>query len=270
MKNATPTRLTAAEAEALLTRPYLRVLDVRDADAYARERIDGATHFGSTELDQAVRSKARHQPVLLYCYHGNASQVYAQTLADFGYREVYDLIGGYEAWRVHLAAKAQHPAASASLAAFLTAWLIRHGFPPDDLTATVDNRYSALMRASQLGETAIAAELIRCGVSLQATNSDGNNALWLACFSGKLELIDLLIDSGIEIDRQNDNGATCLMYAASSGKTEVLLKLLAAGASMDLKSMDDFTALDMAANLQCLQLLTKAARRMRQQHETVA
>lgn len=60
------------------------------------------------------------------------------------------------------------------------------------------------------------------------------------------------------------NGATCLMYAASSGKTEVLIRLLAGGASLDLTSLDDFSALDMAANIECLQLLSNAARRQRQ------
>lgn len=254
------TRLNATEAEALLRRPQLRVLDVRDANAFARDCIPGATHFGSAELDQAVRSNVKHQPMLVYCYHGHASRTYAQTLADFGYREVYDLIGGYEAWRSHLAAKADQVPLSAALGT----WLSGHGFPLDDLAATVENRHTALMRACQLGELAIAGELIRCGAPLQATNGDGNNALWLACYSGKVELIDLLIAGGIEIDRQNDNGATCLMYAASSGKTEVVMRLLAGGASLDLTSLDDFSALDMAANIECLQLLSNAARRQRQ------
>lgn len=254
-------RLSAAEAEALLKRPQLRVLDVRDANAFACEHIAGAVHFDGAKLDQAVRSKTKDEPMLVYCYHGHASQTYAQTLADFGYREVYDLIGGYEAWRSHLAASAQ-------LSAPLAAWLSARGFPSGDLAATIENRHTALMRACQLGELAFAGELMRSGAPLQATNSDGNNALWLACYSGHVELIDLLIASGIEIDRQNDNGATCLMYAASCGKTEVVMRLLAGGASLDLTSLDDFSALDMAANIECLQLLSNAARRQRQESLT--
>lgn len=258
------TRLTAAEVESLRKRKHVRVLDVRDANAFAQERMPGAAHFGSAELDVAIRSKVKNQPILVYCYHGKSSQVYAQTLADFGFREVYDLIGGFEAWRSHHAAKAAKRQPSSAL----TAWLTEHGFPPDDLAATTRNRHTSLMRACQLGELAIAAELLRCGAPLQATNDDGNNALWLACFSGNLELIDLLIASGIDVDRQNDNGASCLMYAASSGKSEVLMRLLLGGASHELKSLDDFTALDMAANIQCLQLLSNAARRTRKEHES--
>lgn len=255
------TRLTASEAEALLARAQIRVLDVRDSDTFARERITGAEHFNSAALDLAVRSKINDQPILVYCYHGHTSQVYAQTLVDFGYREVYDLIGGYEAWRSHLAAP---------LSGALSAWLTQHGFPRDDLAATIENRHTALMRACQLGELPIASELIRRGAPLQATNRDGNNALWLACYSGNPALIDALIACGIEIDRQNDNGATCLMYAASSGKSAVLIRLLAGGANLDLKSLDDFTALDMAADIQCLQLLSNAARRKRQENDILA
>lgn len=95
-------RVSAAEAEALLSRPELRVLDARDVQSHAAGHIAGATYFGSAELDLAVFDKNKRQPVLLYCYHGNASQIHAQTLADFGYAEVYELIGGYEAWRAHV------------------------------------------------------------------------------------------------------------------------------------------------------------------------
>jgi ankyrin repeat protein len=109
-----------------------------------------------------------------------------------------------------------------------------------------------------MGDHAIAAELIRHGADLNATNNDGNNALWLACFNGDPKLIGLLIASGIALNNQNDNGATCLMYAASASKTEVVAQLLKAGADTQAKSLDDFTALDVAGNLACLTLLRRA------------
>lgn len=253
-------RLTAAEAEALLAHPQLRLLDVRDAQSHARARIAGATHFGAADLDAAVRAQNKQQPILVYCHRGVASQTYARTLADFGHREVYDLIGGYEAWCAHQAAKTARVAPSARLSEALAAWLAAHRFPQDDLGATSANRNTALMRACQLGETALAAEMIALGAPLQVTNGDGNNALWQACYSGKPELVALLIGSGVEIDRRNDHGATCLMYAASSGKAEVVRALLDGGADLALTSPDDLTALDMAANLACLRLLVNATR----------
>lgn len=140
----------------------------------------------------------------------------------------------------------------------LRTWLEGQGFAAGDTEATIKNHTTPLMQAARQGNHAIATELIEYGAALNATNSDGNNALWLACFSDDLKLIDLLIERGTHLDHQNDNGATCLMYAASAGKTEIVARLLAAGANTQVKSLDDFTALDMAANLECLALLRKA------------
>jgi thiosulfate/3-mercaptopyruvate sulfurtransferase len=137
----------------------------------------------------------------------------------------------------------------------LTHWLNHQGFPADQIDATIHNRITPLMQAARLGEMAIATELVKLGADLNATNNDGNNALWLACFNGNESLISLLIQSGTHLNNQNDNGATCLMYASSASKTSVVAQLLQAGADPRLKSLDDFTALDVAGNLACLNLL---------------
>jgi ankyrin repeat protein len=143
----------------------------------------------------------------------------------------------------------------------LKSWLLAQGFPPGDIEAVIENRTTPLMQACRLGDAAMVEELLQAGARLDATNGDGNNALWLACFSEDVAIIDRLLDVGIAIDHQNDSGANCLMYAASSGKTAVVARLLEAGADTGLQNQDDFTALDMAANLACLQLLRTAIRR---------
>jgi rhodanese-related sulfurtransferase len=187
-------RVSASEAEALLKSGKVSVLDTRDPAAFARERIEGAALLGSANLDAVIRGAPKGQPVLIYCYRGNASQVYAQTFVDFGFREVYDLIGGFDAWRTHLTAAATAASNAYQPSAALRAWLVEHGFPTDDPAAAIENRTTPLMHAARLGARAIAAELIERGAALDAANNDGNNALWLACFSGDPELVDLLIE----------------------------------------------------------------------------
>ncbi|MFA6902415.1 MAG: ankyrin repeat domain-containing protein [Gallionellaceae bacterium] len=145
-----------------------------------------------------------------------------------------------------------------NLSPALSTWLVAQGFPADNLKATIANRTTPLMHASRLGEYDFAAELIRCGTELNATNNDGNNALWLACFSGNLKLISLLIENGVNPDNQNENGTTCLMYASSAGKSEVVALLLKAGANTKLQLVDGYTALDVAGNVECLMLLRRA------------
>jgi ankyrin repeat protein len=137
----------------------------------------------------------------------------------------------------------------------LAVWLSRHGF--ESLEARINNRTTPLMHASRLGEHPIVETLLALGAERACTNSDGNNALWLACFHGDLAVIQLLVTAGVPLNHQNDNGATALMYAASAGKAPVVALLLAAGADTTLRSLDDFTALDMAATLPCLELLRR-------------
>ena len=37
--------------------------------------------------------------LLIYCYHGHTSQHLAEFFSDFGFKDVYSLEGGYEAWK---------------------------------------------------------------------------------------------------------------------------------------------------------------------------
>lgn len=243
-------RIDAETASQLLTRDQLLVLDSRDQASFDLARIVSARRLSSDNLDATLLGTPKATPVLLYCYRGNASQMYGQMFADFGFAEVYSLDGGFEAWQQ------LHPtSAPPALSPQLAHWLLQHGYPCTDLEAVAEHGMTPLMRASKAGDTAIALELIQAGASPYTRNSDGNHALWLACVGANLDTLDVLIRAGSVLDHQNDNGATCLMYAASTGKHAVVEKLLAAGAKPQLKTLDDFSALDMAATIECLRLL---------------
>lgn len=250
-------RVTVTEAQTLSQRTDLVIFDVRDTASYQQGHLERAQHLVEAKLEQALSSIPKTTPILIYCYHGNASQSYAKIFADFGFKEIYDLIDGYEAWRIsslHIPSKTTDV-----LPEPLNAWLTAHDFHANTVEATIGNQTTPLMCASRLGELPKVKELVQLGVDVNALNSDGNNALWLACFNDNIEIIDYLVQNGIDIDHQNDNGATCLMYAASASKHQVVERLLVAGADTHLKTLDDFTALDMAANLECLNLLRQKA-----------
>ncbi|MHB9117512.1 MAG: ankyrin repeat domain-containing protein [Burkholderiales bacterium] len=251
-------RIHCAEARDLIERADVLLLDVRDRASFEQGCIGSALHATTAEVERMIWSAPKTMPVLIYCYHGNASQTFANMFADFGFSEVYDLIGGYEAWR--LAAGTGSRAAD-SLSPAVQAWLAEHGFPLYSVNATIDNQTTPIMKAARLGDIAAATELVAAGADLGAKNSDGNTALWFACYSENLAVVELLASKGAPLDNQNENGASCLMYAASAGKTQVVAALLRAGADPTLQTLDDFTALDMAANLECLQLLRHAGKK---------
>jgi thiosulfate/3-mercaptopyruvate sulfurtransferase len=96
-------RVNVKEACQLLQRPNLRVFDMRDQKSFAQGHIDGAQYLSNTNLEEVILRTPRQDPVLIYCYHGNASQTGAKIFTDFGFQEVYDLVGGYESWCASLA-----------------------------------------------------------------------------------------------------------------------------------------------------------------------
>lgn len=240
----TVTRICVDEVYGLMKNPELLVIDVRDRSSYDKSHIESAVHADTRGVEKLVMQIPKTTPVLVYCYHGNASLVHGQMFVDFGFTEVYSLNGGYDGWML-LQGKGR-----------LQTWLEDRGFP--DVNSALADGTTPLMLAARLEETAIVAELLVSGANLNARNSDGNQALWFACYCGNLDIIDLLIAAGININNGNDNGSTCLMYASSAGKDAVVEKLLEAGADIGLMNFDDYTALDMAATMGCLTLLRNA------------
>lgn len=90
--------LSAADATQMLSAsPPPTLFDVRDISAYQRGHLDGAAHLSEERLMAWMKRLAKDAPIVIYCYHGNASKVYAQMFADFRYTQVYSVDGGYEA-----------------------------------------------------------------------------------------------------------------------------------------------------------------------------
>lgn len=92
-------RIGIAEALHLMDNPGLAIFDVRARDAYEASHMAKARHLTVVDLAETIGATQKTQPILIYCYHGYASQEYAQIFSDFGFLEVYSLNGGYEEWR---------------------------------------------------------------------------------------------------------------------------------------------------------------------------
>jgi ankyrin repeat protein len=188
--------------------------------------------------------------VLVYCYHGNSSRDICQFIAGFGFKRVYNLVGGWQAWEQF---SATLPATAPE--ADLAEWLSRHGFPADGIHARIDNGMSPLMVASLNGEQERVEQLLALGADPNHLNDDDHHALWFACVHGDPELVSLLIGHGADVDNQNVNGATCAIYSASTGKLEVLRRLVEAGADLGKETSGGYTALESASTRPVLKYL---------------
>jgi SagB-type dehydrogenase family enzyme len=91
-------RVNVAFARELIKDADPLILDTRDMGSYEQGHIEGAEFVNDSNISNFLMTTPKDKPVLIYCYHGNASQVRAQTFTDFRFKKVYSLDGGFEAW----------------------------------------------------------------------------------------------------------------------------------------------------------------------------
>ena len=240
--------LTVNQLDEFLAQPTRIILDHRDPKSYASAHLPDAKPVSDRLIMHLMRTN-KHTPVLVYCYHGNSSRDLATLLVNFGFRDVYSLEGGWQAWSRYSAGR--QPAISTGL----QQWLDQQGFSTADTNSRIENGMSALMQAALMAERSYLGELLDAGIDVNLVNDDENNALWFACFSEDLEIIRSLIEHGINLDNRNVNGATCLIYAASAGKLDVVKTLVAAGADIRHTTLDGYNALDSASTIEILRFL---------------
>ncbi len=100
VEDGTFRRVGPDSAQKLVERRDALVLDVRDEASFERGHIAGANHANEANLFDFLSSAPKDKPVLIYCYHGNSSQIFAKAFIDFQFREVFSLDGGDDGWVV--------------------------------------------------------------------------------------------------------------------------------------------------------------------------
>ncbi len=93
--------LTAAEAESLIEANNPTILDCRKVADYRESHIDNAMLVHEQLRDNLIRKGDKQKALLIYCYHGHASEHLAEMFCDFGFTQVYNLAGGYAGWKEH-------------------------------------------------------------------------------------------------------------------------------------------------------------------------
>lgn len=97
--------IPAHEAAALIRAECKpKVFDVREVASYRQGHVADAAHLSEGRLMAWFVRLAKDQPVVIYCYKGNASKAFAQMFIDFRFTRVYSVDGGYEPLAAALAA----------------------------------------------------------------------------------------------------------------------------------------------------------------------
>jgi len=175
--------LEAVEVDGFIAAHDPVILDMRDPASRARGTIDGAQVITDELIAGLRRSRAFERPILIYCYHGISSHDMAAFFASLGFRQVYNLTGGWAAW------EASRPANGITASPLLARWYTANGFTPGNPAARIARGMTPLMQASLAGEIAIVEELLEFEACRHLTNDDGNTALWFACKGDHTEVM---------------------------------------------------------------------------------
>jgi rhodanese-related sulfurtransferase/rubrerythrin len=74
------------------------LLDVRQPGEYALEHLPGARLIPLPQLADSLEGLDAAKPIIVYCAVGGRSRMATRLIANLGFKEVYHLQGGIQAW----------------------------------------------------------------------------------------------------------------------------------------------------------------------------
>ena len=78
------------------------LLDVRTDKEYEAGHIPGSVHIPLSEIGDKIKKLKKDKDLVVYCQSGNRSIWAIKRLMGMGYKNLYNLKGGYNAWsRIH-------------------------------------------------------------------------------------------------------------------------------------------------------------------------
>jgi rhodanese-related sulfurtransferase len=75
------------------------LLDVSPDKEYEQGHIPGAVHVPLSDIGDKVKKLKKDKALVVYCRNGNQSIWAIKRLMGMGYSNLYNLRGGYNAWK---------------------------------------------------------------------------------------------------------------------------------------------------------------------------
>jgi len=91
--------ITPQAAAQLIQSGEVIVVDVREFHEWATGHIPDAQHAPLSRLRQNPKSYLQRDKLIFACAAGSRSKLAAQLATALGFKEVYNLTGGTQAWR---------------------------------------------------------------------------------------------------------------------------------------------------------------------------
>jgi rhodanese-related sulfurtransferase len=77
------------------------ILDVRTPEEYEGGRIEGSENidYYGDDFRERIEALDKNRTYLVYCASGNRSGKVLKLMSDFGFKRVYNLVGGITRWQ---------------------------------------------------------------------------------------------------------------------------------------------------------------------------
>lgn len=94
-------KVSKTEFSQLIKKSGAQLIDVRTPREFSNGFISGAKNidYNGDSFEKQMKKLDKNKPVLVYCAAGGRSENAAELLKEWGFKEVYDLEGGYNAWK---------------------------------------------------------------------------------------------------------------------------------------------------------------------------
>lgn len=91
--------VNAQEFKQLIEKGNGNLVDVRTPGEFTRGNIEGAKNINiAGNFSEEIQKLDKNKPVYVYCAVGGRSARAMQMMKQMGFKEVYNLMGGYNAW----------------------------------------------------------------------------------------------------------------------------------------------------------------------------
>lgn len=90
--------IAAQKVQEMVEEDAVNVVDIRDPASFASGHIPNAVSLSDSNVKEYIETADKEKPLVVCCYHGNSSRGAAEYLSQNGFKEVYSMTGGFDAW----------------------------------------------------------------------------------------------------------------------------------------------------------------------------
>ncbi len=91
--------IATSKVKEMLEQKNVNVVDIRDPASFSNGHIPTAVSVSDGNVQEFTQSTDKDTPLVVCCYHGISSQGAAAYFVEQGFKEVYSMTGGFEAWQ---------------------------------------------------------------------------------------------------------------------------------------------------------------------------